>query len=179
MVTGTRKSIDKPVTAHALRQQATRRSNTNHETYRMLYGQVQTALQEHARNHPKVYFLAWKVPPYMYGRPLYRHAHAVRYIAEKLSHAGFKVSPAPGAADMLIVDWTPAPLPRVPLDVRAGRLHRRMERERERDARDSHYSRQKTKKTKRLNHMVQSSVVARETAESLNDHLEKLLASLG
>lgn len=169
---------DLPITAHSLRMHAARRADTNHDSYRMIYSRVRRALGEHVRAHPKVYFLAWKVPTYLYGRPLYNHAHAVRYVSEKLMHGGFKVSLAPGSSDLLVIDWTPAPIPRVPASIRAEKLVRRREVELAREAKRRHASRRRAKKEERLGRVVQGTAHAREAAENLNAHLEGLLRSM-
>ena len=167
-----------PLTASSLRMEAARRADTNHNSYRVLYAQVHRALREHVRNHPKVHFLLWKVPPYVYGRPLYNHAHAIRYVSEKLMHGNFKVSLAQGTDDTLLIDWTPRPVPRLPAAVRADILHARREKELAKTARERHASSRRTKRETKLSEAASGSMAARQAAENLNSHLEKLLASL-
>jgi hypothetical protein len=89
------------------------RARVNHETYKQLLRQVQDRIR--ARSQNKATAIAWQVPPFVPGRPVYTVSHASRYVSEKLRRGGFEVSVAAPQADvhMLFVSWSArAPSPR-------------------------------------------------------------------
>lgn len=76
------------------------RSVLNHQTYKSIYEAcVQHIKRKHATGCTITLF---EVPAFVLGRPLYTHAHAIRYVAEKLRRGKFDVK-EDGA--MLHIDW--------------------------------------------------------------------------
>lgn len=65
------------------------RAKRNHETYKMIYSKVSTLIttQHETGNSSLVY----DVPAFVLGRPMFNHAHAVRYVRDKLLKGGFRV----------------------------------------------------------------------------------------
>lgn len=65
------------------------RAKRNHETYKMIYNKVSTLIttQHETGNSSLVY----DVPAFVLGRPMFNHAHAVRYVRDKLLKGGFRV----------------------------------------------------------------------------------------
>lgn len=65
------------------------RAKRNHETYKMIYSKVTTLIttQHETGNSSLVY----DVPAFVLGRPMFNHAHAVRYVRDKLLKGGFRV----------------------------------------------------------------------------------------
>lgn len=66
------------------------RSRQNHETYKMIYETF--AEQIRKRNEIGATATRFQVPAIFPGRGIYDHAHAVRYVAEKLKRGGFEVA---------------------------------------------------------------------------------------
>jgi hypothetical protein len=90
---------------HALRL---KRATTNHETYKSIFEACTKRIRVRASlpNAPTAVF--FQVPAVVWGRPPYKHAHAVRYVRDKLAVNGFRVTECdqPG---MLVVQWDPRP----------------------------------------------------------------------
>ena len=83
-----------------------RRARTNHETYKSLFEACCTRIRRRALLPQGPKALQYHVPAFVWGRPPFQHAHAVRYVSEKLRRNGFSVTEcAPGA---LLVQWTSA-----------------------------------------------------------------------
>lgn len=83
-----------------------RRAQTNHETYRGLFDACCSRIRRRAHLPDAPRGMLYPVPPFVWGRPPFKHAHAVRYVSEKLRRNGFAVTEAsPG---VLHVDWTRA-----------------------------------------------------------------------
>jgi hypothetical protein len=87
---------------HALRLE---RAKVNHQTYKDLFRLCCERIRRRAgvRNSPAA--MHYQVPPFVWGRPPFQHTHAVRYVSEKLSRNGFRVTPSPAQAGMLLVEW--------------------------------------------------------------------------
>lgn len=98
------------------------RAGVNHETYRMLWDQVQETVR--ARNSVGAREFTWHVPPLVPGRPLYDPSHAARYVRDKLRRGGFGVAPA-GPSSMLVSWDLPAAAPAAPVVDRGHSSRRR------------------------------------------------------
>jgi hypothetical protein len=84
------------------------KARVNHETYKQLLAQVQGRIRARAGNRGTQ--LVWQVPPLVPGRPVYRPAHAARYVSEKLRRGGFEVvgvAPQP-EVQVLYISWSTA-----------------------------------------------------------------------
>jgi hypothetical protein len=81
------------------------RAQVNHETYKSIV----LRLYERIKRRAAAGFtsLEFAVPPFVPGRPVFEHAHAVRYATEKLQRGGFGVKDTGGG--MLEVDWAHDP----------------------------------------------------------------------
>lgn len=77
------------VTVGDLAQAQVSRRHHNHETYKILYQQV----DEHIRRLHKAGCTetTWIVPMFVIGRGIYEASHAVNYIRDKLRRGGFVV----------------------------------------------------------------------------------------
>lgn len=93
------------LTVDELQRQRAARARVNHETYKGLFNQVSDRVRSRADN--KGTSLAWVVPPFVMGRPLYNPSHAARYVAEKLRRGGFRVEETEGPT--LRISWSFTP----------------------------------------------------------------------
>lgn len=77
-----------------------KRAEINHETYKLLY----TECVEHIkRKHESGCTITiYHVPDFLLGRPIFTHAHAIRYITEKLRRGKFDVTVD---GPVLHIDW--------------------------------------------------------------------------
>ena len=91
---------------HAIRQ---RRADINHQTYKTIFENACERIRRRVAipNAPKS--MAFQVPPFVWGRPPYAHAHAVRYVCEKLRRNGFRVTEDAARPGLLHVDWAAPP----------------------------------------------------------------------
>ena len=80
------------------------RARQNHQTYKELYEKCAEHIRR--RNEMGHTTTRYHVPGFVVGRPIFNHAHAVRYITEKLERGQFNVS-LRGTAE-LDIDWTRA-----------------------------------------------------------------------
>lgn len=82
-----------------------KRAQTNHDTYKALYLACCNRIKHQAgmANAPKA--MHYQVPPLVWGRPPFKHAHAIRYVTEKLQRSGFKVSALGPHDGLLYVEW--------------------------------------------------------------------------
>lgn len=90
-----------------------KRAKTNHETYKQLFQACCDRIRRRAHIPGAPRCMHYTVPPFVWGRPPFTHAHAARYVSEKLARNGFQVSHA--APGVLLVDWSqgpPRPAPR-------------------------------------------------------------------
>lgn len=97
------------VTAEEARELRVKKGAVNHETYKEIYGKVCSRIKAAAARG--LTSTEYGIPPFVPGRPMYNIAHAVRYNADKLRHAGFVVTVTP-SGDGLVIDWktrTPPP----------------------------------------------------------------------
>lgn len=80
-----------------------RRAAVNHATYKALFEKASAKIRQVAgmsRAHTRLHF---RVPPFVWGRPPFKHEHAVRYVSEKLRRNGFGVHDLGGG--VLEVRW--------------------------------------------------------------------------
>lgn len=83
-----------------------RRAQTNHETYKQLFEACCSRIRRRAHLPKAPQHIHYAVPPFVWGRPPFKHSHALRYVSEKLRRNGFDVSESsPG---VLLVQWRPA-----------------------------------------------------------------------
>ena len=76
------------------------RAEMNHETYKMLYIQcVEHIKRKHACGCT---ITLYQVPDFVWGRPPFTHAHAIRYVSEKLRRGKFDVKVD---GPVLHIDW--------------------------------------------------------------------------
>lgn len=114
------------VSVAELRRQREAVACVNHETYKLLYTQVQTHIRTRATN--KCTDVVWVVPPFVPGRPVYNARHAARYVSEKLRRGGFDVNvTVSGDVCVLYITWslardTPSE-PEEPRETPATSLH--------------------------------------------------------
>ena len=78
------------------------RARQNHETYKSLYAKCAEHIKR--RNEMGHTVTRYHVPGFVVGRPLFNHAHAVRYIREKLERGKFEV--VQHGSGELVIDWT-------------------------------------------------------------------------
>lgn len=87
-----------------------RRAQVNHETYKGLFDACCSRIRRRALLPKAPQHIHYAVPPFVWGRPPFKHSHALRYVSEKLRRNGFEVSEsAPG---VLLVQWKPATKPK-------------------------------------------------------------------
>lgn len=80
------------------------RAKRNHETYKLIYSKVSALITtQHDTGNTS---LLYDVPAFVLGRPMFNHAHAVRYVKEKLLKGGFRVEQL---GCTLHVSWKTAP----------------------------------------------------------------------
>lgn len=85
---------------HAIRM---KRAQVNHETYKQLFRTCCERIRRRVALPKAPQHVHYQVPPFVWGRPPFKHAHALRYVSEKLRRNGFVVSEAsPGT---LLVEW--------------------------------------------------------------------------
>jgi len=76
------------------------RAAVNHETYKLLYTQcVEHIKRKHACGCT---ITLYQVPDFVLGRPPFTHAHAIRYVSEKLRRGKFDVKVD---GPVLHIDW--------------------------------------------------------------------------
>lgn len=76
------------------------RAEINHETYKLLYAQC---VEHIKRKHEcGCTITLYHVPEFVFGRPPFTHAHAIRYVAEKLRRGKFDVKVD---GPVLHIDW--------------------------------------------------------------------------
>ena len=113
------------LTVGEVRAIRTQRAQVNHETYKTILARAYERIKRRAGANFSC--LDFPVPPFVPGRPVFAHAHAVRYVTEKLRRGGFGVEDRGDGT--LHVDWhapagADAPEPRraPPAEaIRAGR----------------------------------------------------------
>lgn len=105
-----KRSSGKLLTVMDIQQIRVDRARVNHETYKQLYATVHDRIKRRASVNAT--HLAYAVPPFVPGRPVYVLSHAARYITDKLRRGGFAVLVSEDGGT-LFVDWTPRPT-RVP-----------------------------------------------------------------
>ena len=146
----------------------------NHESYRMIYSNLAKNLKDFARSNPNATAFMFEVPPFILGRPLYERSHAVRYVFEKAIRHGYNVSQAANGAT-LVLDWTPLPVHKKPLDVRRAQAAEAASRDRRIDLRSRKERAEARRAALEPAGIVQDAVDARDAAESLNERLDALL----
>lgn len=91
------------LTASEVQQIRLDRARVNHETYKSIletaYARIRTRASANATG------MAFVVPAFVPGRPVYAHDHAVRYVTEKLRRGGFSVQHL--SDNTIFIDWTP------------------------------------------------------------------------
>jgi hypothetical protein len=157
-----------------MRESRRERSMVNHESYRIIYSTLAKNLRHFARSNPNSTAFKFEVPPFILGRPLYDRAHAVRYVFEKAVRHGYSVSQTGNGAELLL-DWTPLPVHKKPLDVRRAQAAEAAGRDRRIDLRSRKERAEARRAVLEPAGMVMDAVNARDAAEGLNDRLEALL----
>ena len=76
------------------------RATMNHETYKMLYLQCVDHIKR--KHEAGCTITLYHIPEFVFGRPPYTHAHAIRYVAEKLRRGKFDVKVD---GPVLHIDW--------------------------------------------------------------------------
>ena len=95
---------DHPMRIEEIHRIRLKRAQTNHETYKQLFDACCDRIRRRAHLPLAPYSMYYQVPPFVWGRPPYKHSHALRYVSEKLRRNGFRVSEStPGT---LLVEWT-------------------------------------------------------------------------
>jgi len=61
------------------------------------------SIKLHAQQNPESPYMAFDVPSFVFGYPLYDHAEAVRYVQETLEENGYQVWLAPPS--ILVISW--------------------------------------------------------------------------
>ena len=89
------------------------RAKVNHATYKKLFEACCSRIKALAKLPRSPTGMVHHVPVFLWGHPPYKHAHAVRYVREKLARNGFDVTETgPGA---LYIRWgAPKKLPPPP-----------------------------------------------------------------
>lgn len=88
---------------HAIQLQ---RARVNHETYKGLFEACCSRIRRRALLPKAPQHVHYAVPPFVWGRPPFKHSHALRYVSEKLRRNGFDV--AESSPGVLLVQWKPA-----------------------------------------------------------------------
>lgn len=92
---------------HAIRM---KRAQVNHETYKQLFKACCERIRRRVALPKAPQHVHYQVPPFVWGRPPFKHAHALRYVSEKLRRNGFVVSDA-ASPGTLVVEWPRARQP--------------------------------------------------------------------
>jgi hypothetical protein len=165
-----------PVTASDLREARRKMAMTNHESYRIIYERLSRGLRETTASNPSITHYVFQVPSFLFGRPLFSHDHAIRYVYEKALRHGFKVDILQNG--IVALDWTPAPVPKKPLEIRRLQAEQRALKDAKKDLMER---KERAAERKPMGNAtkVKEAAEAREAAESLNAHLEGVLKSLG
>ena len=95
---------------HAMQHE---RSRVNHDTYKHIFQECCERIRRRAGMPGGLRSIEFRVPPMVWGRPPFKHHHAVRYVCEKLRMRKFDVEAPPGMAT-LVVSWPPPPPPPTP-----------------------------------------------------------------
>ena len=89
------------------------KASVNHETYKMLHGQVENRIKQMVETNVRATQVFYAIPAFVPGRPVYNPMHAKRYIAEKIRRAGFLVVEHDYPQHALVIDWSsPPPKPK-------------------------------------------------------------------
>lgn len=164
------------VTASDLRDARRKMAMTNHQSYRIIYDRLSRSLKEASKTNPSVTRHVFQVPSFLFGRPLFSHDHAVRYVYEKAIRHGFRVETHPGG--IVVLDWTPVPVPKKPLEIRRLQAEKRAIMDAKIDLAERR-ERAAERKSAGSSSKVKEATDAREIAENLNAHLEGILKSMG
>jgi len=62
-------------------------------------------IKTHSAMNPHAPYMAYEVPSFVFGYPLYNHREAVAYVKETLEEQGFKVWVAGAMATTLMISW--------------------------------------------------------------------------
>lgn len=89
-----------------------KRAQLNHETYKQLFKACCERIRTRVGMPRAPQHVHYQVPLFVWGRPPFKHSHALRYVSEKLRRNGFTVSEA--APGTLLVQWPRAPPPQPP-----------------------------------------------------------------
>jgi hypothetical protein len=173
---GGRRRAAPPVTASELREVRNKLAETNHESYREIYRRLSRGLRETVAANPATTRYVFQVPSFLFGRPLFSHGRAMRYVYEKALRHGFKVDVLPGG--LISLDWTPAPVPKKPLEIRRLQAEERAEEDAKKHLAERKERAAERKPIKNASR-AKEAANAREAAENLNAHLEGLLKQLG
>jgi hypothetical protein len=164
-----------PVTASDLRDARRKAGMTNHESYKLIYDRLSKNLSELSAANPSATTYLFSVPSFLFGRPLFSHSHAIRYVYEKALRHGFGVTVLQNG--VLALDWTPIPVPKKPLEIRRLQAEERARLDARKDLTERK-ERANESRPVRPSEKVKEASDAREAAENLNAHLESVLKSL-
>jgi hypothetical protein len=116
------------LTAKDLAKPVFERRNANRETYREIYRTISDRIGRTHRNGCTE--TVAEVPEFVLGRPVFNHAHAIRYVVEKFQRGGLKVVARGG---VLHIEWGSAIQKLLKRQRRLDRDKRRKIREAKRD----------------------------------------------
>ena len=103
---------------HAMQHE---RSRVNHETYKNIFRECCDRIRRRASLPGGPRSIQFHVPPLVWGRPPFKHHHAVRYVSEKLRARKFDVETHPGVST-LVVSWPPPAAPQTPKTPKTPRM---------------------------------------------------------
>ena len=93
----------KMLRASDLWKQEEQQRTVNMQAMRPVLSNLCSQIKSHAATNPDAPYMAYDVPTFVFGYPLYKHAEAVQYVKETLEEQGFKVWIAYNGT--LLISW--------------------------------------------------------------------------
>ena len=89
--------------ASDLWKQEEQQRSINMQAMRPVLSNLCSQIKSHAATNPDAPYMAYDVPTFVFGYPLYKHTEAVQYVKETLEEQGFKVWIAYNGT--LLISW--------------------------------------------------------------------------
>jgi uncharacterized protein YcgL (UPF0745 family) len=89
--------------ASDLWKQEEQQRTANMQAMRPVLSNLCSQIKAHAATNPDAPYMAYDVPTFVFGYPLYKHQEAVQYVKETLEEQGFKVWIAYNGT--LLISW--------------------------------------------------------------------------
>jgi hypothetical protein len=93
----------KMLRATDLWKQQDEQKTINMQAMRPVLSNLCAQIKTHAAMNPQAPYMAYEVPSFVFGYPLYNHREAVMYVKETLEEQGFKVWVA--GVSTLMISW--------------------------------------------------------------------------